>query len=66
MRFSDLPIIRDIDWYFRCKKLARISREREARLRLQSSPFYLLCQHVRQQNERALRPVVRTHYCSKV
>lgn len=66
MLFTDLPLIRDIDWYFRFKRLRAIHRERESLRSFRSSPVYQYGRLLRAQYTCALRPVVRTHYSSKV
>lgn len=61
MRFSDLPLIRDIDWFIRCKQIERSRRELEAYCRIHV-PVLEYARKLRQQNERSLRPVVRVVY----
>ena len=40
MRFIDLPFIRLIDSYFRCKQIEAIHAERQALSRFRSTHFY--------------------------
>ena len=63
MRFVDLPIIRSIDSYFRCKQIEAIHGELQALARFRSTQFYRYGRQLRQENTRAVRQVVRTHYC---
>ncbi|MCI5120275.1 MAG: hypothetical protein D3908_03600 [Candidatus Electrothrix sp. AUS4] len=63
MRFVDLPFIRVIDSYFRFKQIEAIHAELQALARFRETDLYKFGRQLRQQNTRAVRAVVRTHYC---
>ncbi|WPD22827.1 MAG: hypothetical protein SD837_21920 [Candidatus Electrothrix scaldis] len=63
MRFVDLPIIRVIDSYFRCKQIEAIHAELQSLARFRATSFYQHGKKLKQEHTSSVRQLVRTHYC---